>query len=107
MSDIQTEDAAAVAEFKEFMADVANRQAFVQIKHKVAEDGARRHYKHVLQAVSTRPWAVLEPMYDVICDILAMRVAGERFSAEEMCRGYVAVYESLVGARARPVPAPG
>jgi glycosyltransferase involved in cell wall biosynthesis len=31
----------------------------------------------------------------------------ERFSAEEMCRGYVAVYDSLVGARPRPVPAPG
>lgn len=97
MSDIQTEDAAAIAEFKALMADPANRQAFVQIKHEAAENGARRHYKHVLQAVSTRPWAVLEPMYDVICDILAMRVAGERFSADEI--------DARIGSRRQPLPA--
>lgn len=94
MSDIQTEDETAIAEFKALMADPAARQAFVETRHRVAEDGARRHYKHVLQAVSTRPWAVLEPMYDVICDILAMRVAGERFSAEEI--------DARIGAARRP-----
>ncbi len=99
MTDLFEPDAETAAEFKSLMADPAARQAFVQIKAEAAENGAKRHYQHVLQAVSGSAWAIRPEMLALIVDLLAFRVAGGRLSAEEI--------DARIGAQRRaPLPAP-
>ncbi len=99
MTDLFEPDAETAAEFKSLMADPAARQAFVQIKAEAAENGAKRHYQHVLQAVSGSAWAIRPEMLALIVDLLAFRVAGGRLSAEEI--------DARIGAQRRTsLPAP-
>ena len=85
MSDAELfEDEAAVSEFKALMADPANRQAFVELKHRAAETGATKRYAHVLRAVSETPWAIRLPMLGIIVDLLAYRAAGGTLTHEEI-----------------------
>jgi signal peptide peptidase SppA len=77
-------DAATMAEFQNLMADPAARQAFVEAKAQAAKTGAKVRYSHVLRAVSETPWAIKPAMLAIIVDLIAFRVAGGRFSAEEL-----------------------
>lgn len=72
------------AEFTALMQDPAARQAFVELKAEKARHGAARSYTHVLKAVGEMPWAITPGMLGVIVDVLAFRVQGGRFTAEEI-----------------------
>ncbi len=43
-----------------------------------------RSYSHVLEAIFAHPWAVRPELLPVIAEIVAVRIAGDRFSAEEI-----------------------
>lgn len=81
------------AEFTALMQDPAARQAFVELKAAKARDGARNSYQHILKAVGEYPWAITPGMLGVIVDVVAFRVQGGRFTAEEI--------EARVGPRRR------
>lgn len=89
-------DAEAVAEFQAMMQDPAARQAFVEAKAQAAKTGAKVRYSHILRLVSETPWAIRPSMLAVIVDVLALRVAGGRLSAEEISE------RVLEGRRQRP-----
>jgi signal peptide peptidase SppA len=88
----------AEQQFIELMREPEARQAFVELKSREAQRGVGRSYQNVLRAVSSRPWAILEPMFLVVVDVLTRRVMGDPFSAEEI--------EARVAAARRPEPAP-
>lgn len=73
-----------VAAFREYMSDPSARAAFVEYKAEAASNGTARRYEHVLRAVSSRPWAVHEPMLAIIVDVLTFRAFGGRLTAEEI-----------------------
>lgn len=75
MSDQLIATPEAVEEFTALMRDPAARQAFVELKAAHATDGTRRRYQHVLRAVASTPWAILESRLPIILDILAMHAA--------------------------------
>jgi len=74
----------AAAEFQALMQDPAARQAFVEVKAQHAQEGAGRHYQHVLRVVGSRPWAIEESVLMLIMDVLTFRAYGGRFTAEEI-----------------------
>lgn len=78
-----TTDAETVAEFQALMSDPAARQAFVEAKARAAKTGAKVRYSHILRLVCETPWAIRPSMLAVIVDVLAFRVAGGRFTADE------------------------
>ncbi len=100
MSESETifEDEASVAEFKSLMSDPASRAAFVELKARAAENGARLKYQHVLRAVSETPWAMRKPMLGLIVDLLAFRVAGGHLTSEEI--------DARIGARRQTTAGP-
>lgn len=77
-------DTPAVDEFTELMQDEAAREAFVQVKMERSPGAGARRYRHILQAVTSVPWAITESKFEVIMDVLRMRAAGFQFSAEEL-----------------------
>jgi signal peptide peptidase SppA len=88
----------ALEEFKALMADPAARQAFVELKHAKAEEGTRDRYSHILKLVAETPWAIRPAMLGVIVDLLAFRMEGGRFTAEEL--------SERLGARRQGSPKP-
>lgn len=76
--------APAVDEFTELMQDPAAREAFVTLKQERSGAAALRRYTHVLRAVGETPWAITQPMLQVIMDVLRMRAAGMEFSEAEL-----------------------
>lgn len=67
-------DEPGVREFKALMADPAARQAFVELKQRKTEQGARRSYEHVVKALSGSPWAIREDVLTVLPDMLAFQL---------------------------------
>ncbi len=94
--DIFSPDAEVAEEFREYMADPASRAAFIEAKQRFRSQGIGRSYQHVLQMVSSTPWAIRPEMLSVIVDILAFRVAGGVLSPEEI--------EARVGQRRQITP---
>lgn len=88
----------ALEEFKALMADPAARQAFVELKQVKAEEGTRDRYSHILKLVAETPWAIRPAMLGVIVDLLAFRLEGGRFTAEEL--------SERLGARRQGSPKP-
>jgi signal peptide peptidase SppA len=97
MSDIFEPTQEVAEEFRALLADPSARAAFTELRHQAAEKDVKRHYEHVLQAVSSTPWAVRPEILALIVDLLAFRVAGGSLSQEEI--------EARIGA-ARRAPAP-
>lgn len=77
-------DAESLAEFKALLQDPAARQAFVEAKARAAKSGAKVRYSHVLQLVTSVPWAIQPQVLGVIVDVLAFRIAGGRFTPDEI-----------------------
>lgn len=94
-ADIFEPDSEVAAEFTQLMSDPAAREAFTALKLQAAKSGAARRYDHVLAAVTETPWAVKPQMLALIVDLVALRVAGQKFSAEEI--------DARIGARRSPL----
>lgn len=97
--DIFDTDAGVADEFRRYMADPAARQAFVEAKARAADGGAVRSYRNILRAIGETPWAIRPAMLGVIVDLIAFRVAGGRFTAEE-------IDERIMAARRTTTAAP-
>jgi signal peptide peptidase SppA len=79
-----TPDAQTAEEFKEYLADPSARAAFIEAKQRFRSQGIGRSYEHVLNAVSSMPWAIRPEMLAMIVDILAFRASGGVLSPEEI-----------------------
>jgi signal peptide peptidase SppA len=88
----------ALDEFKALMSDPAARQAFVELKQAKVESGTRARYAHILKLVAETPWAIRPAMLGVIIDLIAFRMEGGRFTAEEL--------QERIGARRAASPKP-
>ncbi len=44
----------------------------------------RARYRNVVRAITATPWAILPETFDVIADVVSMRLAGGRLTAEEI-----------------------
>lgn len=99
MTDLFEPDERVADEFRSLMSDPAARQAFVELKAQHARSGAQRRYEHVAKAVFGTPWAIQPHMLQVIVDVVSLRLAGGRLSAEE-------IDERLQAARRAPGAAP-
>lgn len=82
--DIFSPDAETAEEFREYLADPSARAAFIEAKQRFRSQGIGRSYRHVLEAVTSVPWAIRPEMLSVIVDLLAFRAAGGVLSQDEI-----------------------
>ena len=82
--DIFDPDPGVQEEFRSYMADPSARAAFVEVKARKAEQGARVRYQHILKLVSETPWAIRPNVLGVIVDLLAFRAEGGRLEPSEI-----------------------
>jgi hypothetical protein len=67
--------------------------------------GGEMKYRHVLHAVSERPWAIRPATLAVIVDLLSYRARGHRLSQDEVNERIADGQQKHAAAAARPPPA--